>query len=234
MKMNNHSPLGRSTPARADIPASQPDISNLSRRARSYAGQAGLGTRSGILIYMTNDSEICDIPALTRRLEQLETGTLVIFRYYNASERRLISKRVCDICKRLGLPFLLAGDPKLARAIKADGLHGPRWLLPRQGLWQGFDGILTASCHNPSEIRQARLGGADFGLISPVWKTPSHPDTEPLLVRGLHGLAKVARAPMGPPLPIVALGGLSATNTQRLMVKPLIGFAGISVFHNPA
>ncbi|MGB5395955.1 MAG: Nudix family hydrolase, partial [Gammaproteobacteria bacterium] len=40
--------------------------------------------------------------------------------------------------------------------------------------------LFSASCHTPEDLRKAEKLNADFAVLSPVQKTQSHPDAEPL------------------------------------------------------
>jgi 8-oxo-dGTP diphosphatase len=61
-----------------------------------------------------------------------------------------------------------------------------------------------ASCHETAELTQADALGCDFATIGPVSPTASHPGAPTL---GFDGLARRIEAT---PLPVYALGGLSA------------------------
>ena len=90
---------------------------------------------------------------------------------------------------RAGLHLPAAGDPAAARAA-----IGPERLLGQ-------------SAHDADEIRRAAAAGADYATISPVFTPLSKDDTRPCL--GLTGLAALTAAS---PIPLLALGGITAAN----------------------
>lgn len=83
--------------------------------------------------------------------------------------------------------------------------------------------MLAASCHDEKELQKALSFGCQFATLSPVNKTNSHPEAEPLdrdqLQRWLRKL----------PLPVYALGGLS--DSDLLTVRQL-GFQGVAGITN--
>jgi thiamine-phosphate pyrophosphorylase len=80
------------------------------------------------------------------------------------------------------VPYLLAGDPALALAVGADGVHleatdagvaGARDRL-------GPEGLLGVTVRNPAEAQRAEQEGADYLLIEYDWS----PDNAAALCRG--------------------------------------------------
>jgi len=161
-------------------------------------------------------------------LRALPRGAAVIYRDYDDPRRAAIARRYLSICRTRGLPFLVAGDPGLARAIGADGVHLPARMLkeaPRLSLGRGESALLlTVSCHDAGELARAGEIGADLALLSPAFPTQSHPDTEHLGAARFRALAAAAR------LPVLALGGVDAANAGALAGRNVAGFAAIGAF----
>lgn len=107
-----------------------------------------------------------------------------------------------DLCAEYGARCVVNGDPKEAGAC-ADGVH-----LSSARLWQlsarplPRDQLVGASCHDARDLQQASAMACDFAVLSPVQKTQSHPDREPL---GWTQFAKLAQSTW---LPVYALGGM--------------------------
>ena len=69
----------------------------------------------------------------------------------------------------------------------------------------GTDDLLcAASTHDAAELTHAAALGVDFFVLGPVAETPTHPDARPL------GWQRFAELAAGSPMPVYALGGLSA------------------------
>ena len=84
--------------------------------------------------------------------------------------------------------------------------------------------IVTASCHDATELRQAYDRGADLALLSPAFATASHPGDPALDAARFCELAAAA------PLPVLALGGVDEINARLLSGPNVAGIAGIGAF----
>jgi 8-oxo-dGTP diphosphatase len=111
------------------------------------------------------------------------------------------SARVIARCKHYGARVLLNGEEAMTRHLGADGVHfSSSRLMALSSLPDGL--LCAASCHNAQELARAAELGMDFALLSPVMRTPSHPEIDPV------GWAGFARMIEEYPLPVYALGGL--------------------------
>ena len=98
---------------------------------------------------------------------------------------------------------LLNADAELARRLGCDGVHWPAAaLLAARARPEGL--LCAASCHDPEELARAADLGLDFAVLGPVARTPTHPWSEPL------GWPRFEALLRGSPLPVYALGGLTA------------------------
>jgi 8-oxo-dGTP diphosphatase len=84
--------------------------------------------------------------------------------------------------------------------------------------------LFSASCHNKIELEQAEKVACDFVMLSPVFKTDSHPQAK---ILGWHGFKMLAESSE---LPILALGGMSPKNLLEAKSYGAMGVAGISNF----
>jgi thiamine-phosphate pyrophosphorylase len=82
-------------------------------------------------------------------------------------------------------------------------------------------GLLLGSSAAGVEEAQAgeKLGAAYIGA-GPVWATPSKPDADPAI--GLEGLAEICDAVS---IPVVAIGGIDATNVHDCLEAGATGVA---------
>jgi thiamine-phosphate pyrophosphorylase len=124
-----------------------------------------------------------------------------------------------------GAALIVAGDPALARAVGADGVH-----LAADDPWPGDSAAglrVGRSCHTPAELIAAATGGvAAYATFSPVFATTSKPGYGPAL--GIDGLAAGCRAVagVGSPLAVYALGGIGLAQTGASLAA---GAAGVAV-----
>lgn len=159
------------------------------------------------------------------QLEQLLPGLegcidLLILRWNATADREVL-----DSARRLGScsprpPILLRDRFDLARAAGLDGVQ-----LPERGLdpaavrawWPGAR--IGVSRHDRAGLL-GRSGGADFALLSPVYRSVSKPGAPSL---GLDGFKRQIQSV---PVPVVALGGVDVQNSPDLIRA---GAAGVAV-----
>ena len=106
-----------------------------------------------------------------------------------------------------GARVLINADVALARACGADGVHLKAAQLLELQVRPALP-LVGASCHDADELHLARDLGVDFVVLGPVAPTPSHPGAA---VLGWQGFAALAQ---GYPLPIYALGGMTAADME--------------------
>ena len=160
----------------------------------------------------------------------LPKGSFVILRDYDlkAREREELGLKLKKICKRRGLKFLVAKDFELAVKLNADGIHLPEFAAKNIPLirlkkprW-----IITASAHNSKSIFDSLKKGACYVLLSPIFKTESHPEINATTPIKARNMAKnmVNR--------VYGLGGISQNNVKTLQTLEFAGVAGISGIKN--
>ena len=113
--------------------------------------------------------------------------------------------------------FVVNDDVEAALALRADGVHLGQTDLGadvarREGLLLG---------RSASTFDEAVTADADYLGVGPIWPTPSKDDAAPPL--GLEELARICRAVS---VPVVAIGGVDATNAAACIAA---GAAGVAV-----
>jgi thiamine-phosphate pyrophosphorylase len=120
----------------------------------------------------------------------------------------------------LDATFVVNDDVEAAIRLGADGVH----------LGQDDDGLERAvaegllvgvSVWDIGQAIAAERAGAGYLGAGPIWATPSKPDADPPI--GLDGLAGIVDAVA---LPVVAIGGIDATNAGSCIAA---GAAGVAV-----
>ena len=117
------------------------------------------------------------------------------------SELASLASKVIRLARPAGARVLVNRDVALAREVGADGVH----LSSRRvalALERPDLSLVGASAHSAGELRAAERVGADFAVLGPVRRTPSHPDRAAL---GWDGLRDAAQ---GSAIPVFALGGV--------------------------
>jgi thiamine-phosphate pyrophosphorylase len=121
-----------------------------------------------------------------------------------------------------GLPatFVVNDDVDAAIELRADGVHlGRTDLGAERALEHGL--LLGRSAASPDEAREAEMRGAAYVGAGPVWATPSKPDADPPI--GLEGLERISAAVS---IPVVAIGGVDASNAADCLRA---GASGVAV-----
>jgi 8-oxo-dGTP diphosphatase len=137
---------------------------------------------------------------------------------------RQLAADIRTLCLQHHALCLINEHVELARELGC-GVHLKSSQLHEHDIEQKTEGLLlTAACHHKADLLRAQAIDVDFALLSPVAKTPSHPDVEPI---GWTGFA-AQRAEVS--IPIFALGGLAATDLAIARSHGAQGIAGISKF----
>ena len=90
---------------------------------------------------------------------------------------------------------------------------------------EGF--LLSASCHNCSELKKAQELNVDFVLLSPVKATASHPEALPLGWGGFSELVDQVN------VPVYALGGMKKEDSNKARSAGGQGIAAIGNLWDP-
>ena len=116
--------------------------------------------------------------------------------------------------------FIVNDDVDAAIELSADGVHlGRDDLGAERALEAGL--LLGSSAASVDEARAGEALGATYIGAGPVWATPSKPDADPAI--RLDGLAQICEAVS---IPVIAIGGIDATNAAECVAA---GAAGVAV-----
>lgn len=108
------------------------------------------------------------------------------------------------VTEPIGCKLLIASDAALATDLGAAGVH----LAADDPSCDAGSSLVGRSCHHQTDVLAARGAGHDYVTISPVTVTTSKPGYGPPL--GPAGVASLVEA--AGPLPLLALGGVTAAN----------------------
>jgi thiamine-phosphate pyrophosphorylase len=133
-----------------------------------------------------------------------------------------------ELTSRHDALFLVNDRADVALACGADGVHlpGHSFAVADARTLLGPDRLVAASTHTVDEARNAADGGADFVVFGPVFDTPSK--------RALGapvGLDALADACTASPVPVLAIGGVTA---ERAAATRARGAAGVAVIREIA
>ena len=125
----------------------------------------------------------------------------------------------------LGVTFVVNDDVDAALALAADGVHlGQSDLGAERARAAGL--LLGRSA---ATLEQALEADADYLGVGPVWATPSKADADPPL--GLEGLRTICTRV---DVPVVAIGGVDASNAAACIRAGAVGVAVVRAATDPA
>jgi thiamine-phosphate pyrophosphorylase len=166
---------------------------------------------------------VSDLEAARRAVEA--GATVVQLRLKGASTERLVEAgRGFD---ELGATFVVDDDVEAALALGADGVHlGQADEGAERAIETGL--LLGLSVRTRREAAIAEYRGAGYLGAGPVWTTPSKREAEAI---GLDTLREIC---MSVSVPVIAIGGVDASNAAECIRAGAAGVAVIRAAGDPA
>ncbi|HIP06369.1 MAG TPA: thiamine phosphate synthase [Mariprofundaceae bacterium] len=163
-----------------------------------------------IQLLLLTDSKRFDSPdVMLSCIEQAMQGGVdtVVLREKHLDSAKLLSlaSKLRVITQKQNVRLMIHSQAAIAKAVNADGVHVDAKSIPEImdiKTWLGKGFLVSASCHDESELKQAEQQDADFVFLSPVFPTQSHPGAPSL---GANEFLKIASTVN---LPVIALGGI--------------------------
>jgi thiamine-phosphate pyrophosphorylase len=138
----------------------------------------------------------------------------------DAASRAALLRRLVVLGQRFGATVMVHEDVEAAIAAAAGGVHLPGGTSPASARRRlGAHALIGWSAHDAAEL--AAAAGADYATLSPIFPSASKPGYGPAL-----GIERLAAAVVGARLPVIALGGIDATNIGQCIH---VGAAGVAV-----
>jgi len=126
--------------------------------------------------------------------------------------------------RRRGVLFFVNDRPDIARMAEADGVHvGQEDLDPEEARLLLPGALIGVSTHNRDQFDAASRSSADYIAVGPVFGTASKQNPDPVV-----GVEFVSWAASRTSRPVVAIGGLNASNAPAVMRAGARGLAVIS------
>lgn len=139
----------------------------------------------------------------------------------NCQLRRLVD-RILPITVPAGVTVLINSDMPEEQKKRFSGLHLTSNHLLELDQRPDFE-LVAASCHNSEQLQQAVKLGLDFAVLSPVLRTLSHPEANPL------GIMTMSELISDCPIPVYALGGMTLGLKHEIQSH---GAHGIAMLRN--
>ena len=174
--------------------------------------------REKLRLYAVTDRSWLGDRSLIEQVEEaLENGvTCVQLREKQLEAEAFLQEAMAllPVCRAKGVPLIINDAVELAARCGADGVHVGQgdMDIPKAREILGPDKIIGTSAHNVKEARKAQEQGADYIGVGAVFGSATKTDATPL---AFEELQKICRAVT---IPVVAIGGISRENVQRLAV----------------
>ena len=159
-------------------------------------------------------------------IRKLDKKIAIIYRNYSVKLDKELVLKIKSFCKRDGRKFFLSNNFKLAVKLDLDGVYLPSFnkTLNINGINKKKKFIVIGSAHSINEIKVKEKQGAKLIFISPLFKTKKY-------TKFLNPV-KFNMLTSGTNKKVIALGGITSRNINRLKMIRSYGFAGISYFKN--
>ncbi|KAI5055033.1 hypothetical protein GOP47_0030178 [Adiantum capillus-veneris] len=154
-------------------------------------------------------------------------ATIVQLREKEAESGDFFQEAVCclEVAREHGVPLVINDRLDVAMACGADGVHLGQSDLPvcEARLLLGPYKIIGASCKTAEQAQKAYQDGANYVGSGGVYPTNTKKNNKTI---GPEGLRTVCESS---PLPVVAIGGINASNVEEVLRSRLANLHGVAV-----
>jgi thiamine-phosphate pyrophosphorylase len=172
--------------------------------------------------------------ALAERLVGGAGARALQVRMKGASTAELLAaaRMAREVTRRHGALLVVNDRLDVALAAGADAVHLGQDDLPLAAAREVAAGRLWIgiSTHDPAQVREAALGGADYLGFGPIYPTGTKENPDP--VQGVAGLARAVVAAGG--VPVVAIGGITPDRAPAVAAAGVIAACAIAAVNQAA
>lgn len=154
------------------------------------------------------------------QVKRLHAGgaTLVQLREKHLSPKEFLedARAAVAVGRELGVTVIVNDRVDLALAAGAHGVHLGQDDLPPEAARRiaGPDFIIGFSTHNLDQAMRALEEPVDYIAAGPIFSTSSKENPDPVI--GTEGVSTI-RDVVGPAIPLVAIGGITAGNARNVI-----------------
>jgi thiamine-phosphate diphosphorylase len=167
-------------------------------------------------LYVIIDPDACRgrAPAEVARAAIAGGATIVQWRdKRRAPDAQMDDARAVQAACRDGAAlFIVNDDSRMAAELGADGVHvGQDDMAPGDARTVVGEAIIGVSTNNVAEARRAEAAGADYVAVGAIFPTRTKDVTRPASIERLREVRASVR------VPVVAIGGIDATNVRDVV-----------------
>ncbi len=185
-------------------------------------------TSENLILYAVTDRSWLHGETLVSQVRKsLEGGvTFVQLREKNL-ERETFLKEANELkalCAEYRVPFVINDDVDLAVRVDADGVHVGQGDMEAGRVREllGPEKIIGVSCKTVEQALAAQASGADYLGVGAMFPTGTKTDATEVSAETLKKICAAVS------IPVVAIGGISASNVEQLAGTGISGIAVVS------
>ena len=179
-------------------------------------------------LYLVTDSNILEDRDFYNSIEEALKGgvTMLQLREKNASGKEFLEKaiKLRELTKKYNVKFIINDRVDIAMLCDADGVHVGQSDIPANKVREliGEDKIVGVSARTVEEAIRAKENGADYLGVGAMFTTRTKLDAKSVSIEKLKEIKELIK------LPVVAIGGLSLSNIDKLKECNVDGYAVVS------
>lgn len=184
--------------------------------------------KNTMLLYAVTDRAWLGDMTLYQQVECALKGgvTCVQLREKELSDEDFLAEaiEIGALCKKYGVPFFINDNVDIAVKCKADGIHVGQEDMAAAKVRErvGDDMMIGVSVHTVSEALEAVAAGADCLGVGAMFSTSTKADASVLPMDTLKDICDAVD------IPVVAIGGISKSNIDKLKGTGVDGVALVS------
>ena len=184
--------------------------------------------KKDLILYAVTDRMWLGNMNLCQQVEEALKGgaTFVQLREKELDDETFLKEafEIKELCKKYNVPFVINDNVDIAVRANADGVH-----IGQNDLGAGYvrsvigeDKILGVSAQTVEQAILAEKMGADYLGVGAVFSTGSKADADDVSIDALKAICESVS------IPVVAIGGIGASNVLELKGSGICGVAVIS------
>jgi len=149
----------------------------------------------------------------------LKTGKVSFFQLrlknYSKKNKIVVGEKIKNICKKYNVKFIINDDPLLAIKLKADGCHlGQKDMDIKTAKEILGNKIIGITCHNSINLaKKAIKAKASYIAFGAFYSSKTKVTRHQASIKILKRIKKFTKTP------VVAIGGINATNYKNLLLN---------------
>ena len=184
--------------------------------------------KKDLILYAVTDRTWLGNMSLCEQVEEALKGgaTFVQLREKELDDVAFLKEafEIKELCRQYNVPFVINDNVEIAVKVNADGIH-----IGQKDMEAGYvrsiigeDKILGVSAQTVEQALLAEKMGADYLGVGAVFTTGSKADADNVSLETLKAICKAVS------IPVVAIGGIGASNILELTGSGICGVAVIS------